>query len=354
MTASAPIVAPTRYARLACACNCAYGISSSDGKYTAPAIYDPAVGWTQGPTPFAARKTGDRVGPLINACLVGINGDGIVVAMRGTLPPAWTLAALEDWWQDIVDSEPVAAPPLKGKVHEGFWDALQTLWPNVLPEVQRLKTANPTLPIYVTGHSKGGPVASIGAALMRESANLAIEEVVTFASPHPGDSAFVDNYPSTIPVVRFENYLDVVPFVPPTDAFYQAVEKLIPASWQKEVCRWLPSLCKGLENAAAWDYMPLGTLHYVTKSGAVVGEDNPAANSELRLTAILFTLFGVGADSVLEEAIRLLEEPKLLESGLATIGAAHCMACKCDQPDDHCAGGYMTGAGGDPVCAAGG
>jgi hypothetical protein len=44
--------------------------------------------------------------------------------MRGTLPPAWTVASLEDWWQDIVDSVPIAAPPLPGKVHEGFWHAL--------------------------------------------------------------------------------------------------------------------------------------------------------------------------------------------------------------------------------------
>lgn len=354
MSSAESKVAPTLEARLACACNCAYGISVDDGHYTAPAIYDAGVGWLQPPTPVSAPLAKTPKGPRINACLVGANGDGIVVAARGTLPFAWTVASIEDWWQDIVDSAPIAVPQLTGKVHEGFWDALQSLWPGIVAELQELRATYPKAPIYVTGHSKGGPLASIGAALMVNTEGLAVEQVVTFASPHPGDQTFVAAYPSAVPVTRFENYLDIVPFVPPTDTFYEVLEKLIPPARRQRICEELPSLCKALQQAATWDYAALGTLQYVTKAGAVVPADDPAANPYLRLGEILFTLFGLSSEATLAEAILLSRQPALSDSGVARIGAAHCIACACDQPAQLCAGGYMTGAGGDPICVAGG
>lgn len=96
MMSSVSTTAPTLNARLACACNCACGISCSDGAYTPPPICDKGVGWTEPPMPFSAPKADDPTGPRINAGLVGINHDGIIVAMRGTMPPAWTVASLED------------------------------------------------------------------------------------------------------------------------------------------------------------------------------------------------------------------------------------------------------------------
>jgi hypothetical protein len=340
-------VAPTLYARLACACNCAYGISSKDGVYTPPPVYHPGTGWKTSPVAFSAPKTDSR----INACLVGLNQDGIIVAFRGTLPPAWTVASLEDWWQDIVDSEPIAAPPLTGKVHEGFWDALQSIWNGVLGEIKALQSAHPGVPIYLTGHSKGGPLASIGAALLSLSASIQAREVVTFASPHPGNGDFVTNYPAGIPVTRFENYLDIVPFLPPTDIFYKLVSSIIPTSWKQEFCSWFPSLCKALENAAAWNYQPLGVLHYITRNGTVVNADNPDANTDLRLLQILLELFGLDPQSYALQDAADLPTASLSDTGLTRIGAAHCIACRHDQ-EPFCAGGYMTGAGGNPICPA--
>jgi len=344
------VVAPTVEARLACACNCAYGISVADGSYTAPKIYDAGVGWIGGPVPISAAEGDDPSGKRINACLVGLNQDGIIVAMRGTLPPAWTLASLEDWWQDIVDSKPVAAPALPGKVHEGFYDALCTIWEGMLGAVNALKQANPDVAIYVTGHSKGGPLASIGAARLLLAEQIAIKGVVTFASPHPGNADFVGGYPASIPVKRFENYLDIVPFLPPTATFFKVVNSLLPASWKLSICRELPKLCHAIENAVAWNYTALGTLLYVDKGGKVLTEGDPSAKPEWRLMAILLTLLGLEADKGLEDAVQQQLEVQVADSGLSLIGAAHCIGCKCEQPDDLCAGGYMTGAGSDVVC----
>lgn len=346
---TAPL-APTLYARLACACNCAYGIDAATGKYTPPAIYGPGVGWQQTPTPFSAQSFFQNpANPRINACLVGLSVDGIVIAMRGTLPPSWTVASLEDWWQDIVDAEPIVAPPLQGKVHEGFWHALQTLWAGVAGEIRRLHQQNPGTPVYFTGHSKGAPLASIGAALLSESERIGVKEVVTFASPHPGNGDFATHYPGSIPVTRFENYLDLVPFLPPTNEFYQDFHQLLPAWVRTEFCSWFPSICKALDHASQWDYEPLGTLHFVTANGTVVNQQNPDANAYLRLGQILAVLLGFSAETDITEAVKTQQQLTASSSGVARIGAAHCIACKSSAPGV-CAGGYMTGAGGNPVC----
>lgn len=350
MVDSSSTAAPTRDARLACACNCAYGISAKTGDYTPPAIYDAGVGWLQPPVPVSAPEAGDPTGPRINACLVGLSADGIVAAMRGTLPPAWTVASLEDWWQDIVDSAPIDAPPLPGKVHEGFWHALQTIWSGTLAEINALRAAHPDAKVYVTGHSKGGPLASIGAARLALAEGITVQEVVTFASPHPGDGDFVNGYPAAIPVTRFENYLDLVPFLPPTDTFYKLFHELIPQAWRQEFCGWFPSVCKALENAAQWNYTSLGELSFVTEEGTVVGQGDWHADPYLRLGQILLVLFRIDAGMTLEDAIQAHPQPDLSESGLARIGAAHCIGCKSESPSGACAGGYMTGAGGDPIC----
>lgn len=350
MTTSNPRIAPTRYARLACACNCAYGISTRTGAYVPPAVYDAGVGWKQPPSPFSAPKSGNPAGPRINACLVGLNPDGIIVAMRGTLPPAWTVASLEDWWQDIVDSAPISAPPLTGKVHEGFWHALQTLWPKVLPEIKALHQANPGMKIIFTGHSKGGPLASIGAALLAVGDRIGVEEVVTFASPHPGNGDFAAHYP--IPVTRFENYLDLVPFLPPSDAFYQDFNRILPTWLRDAFCGWFPSICTALKNASQWDYEPLGVLNYVTENGTVVNKENPDADPYLRLFEILAALFGFATEAEFAAAAQAQQQVSLSDSGLDRIGAAHCIACKNNDKSTLCAGGYMTGAGGNPICPA--
>ncbi|NBB92801.1 MAG: hypothetical protein GVY32_06520 [Gammaproteobacteria bacterium] len=344
-------VAPTLTSRLTCACNCAYGIDKQSGKYEPPAIYHDGAGWTDGPAAISAPESGQPDGPRINACLVGRNQDGIILAFRGTLPPAWTVASLEDWWQDIVDAEPVAAPPLPGAVHSGFLAALETLWQNVVQEVQRLRAEHPSAPVLVTGHSKGGPMASIAAARLYLSEGLSIGGVTTFASPHPGDRDFVHGYPSDIEVTRYENYLDLVPFLPPTDAFF-AVWKGLPTSWKKSFCDWLEPICKVLDAAGNWHYESLGKLLFVTREGTVVGSGNGQADPEYRIGQIVMALFGFESVEAMNAAARAGRDVQGSESGLQRIGAAHCIACPCSQPGKLCAGGYMTGAGGKPICPA--
>lgn len=217
-------------------------------------------------------------------------------------------------------------PYLTGNVHEGFWDPLETIWHGIVAAINDLSAKHPNTPIYVTGHSKGGPPASIGAALLLKAEKTAAGEVVTSASPHPGNGSFVKNYPSTIPVTRFENYLDIVPFLPPTTELHTFMHNAIPESWRKEFCSWLPSLCTAIEHASEWDYAALGPLSYVTKNGTVAGQDGPDASAEVRLASIVLALFGFDAETTLRDAVKTSQAPSLATSGLNRIGAAHCIA----------------------------
>ncbi len=345
-------IAPTLASRLACACNCAYGISARSGQYTPPDIYSDGAGWLEAPTVISAPEAGQPQGPKINACLVGRTVDGVVVAFRGTLPPRWKLGPLEDWWQDIVDSEPVVEAPLPGKLHEGFRDALDTIWKDVLSAVRARLSQQIEGSLLITGHSKGGPMASIAAARLWLSERITVGGVTTFASPHPGDRDFVHGYPSGFEVTRYENYLDLVPFLPPTDEFFEVLNDL-PQSWKDEICYWLKPVCKVLDAAKNWHYESLGVLRYVTRDGHVVGSGDGDANPERRFAEIITALFGFGGLQEMREAAAAGRDAKGSESGLSRIGAAHCIACKCSKPDDLCAGGYMTGSGGDPICSGG-
>src|SRR5215471_20753979 len=100
---------------LLCSSGAAYDISQKDGKYHPDVIFSKALQYQGDPI---AISTGVN---NINACLVGKNASGIIVAFRGTLP-----TSPEDWFNDLL-VEPVSSPGLPGKVHDGFQTAVQSM-----------------------------------------------------------------------------------------------------------------------------------------------------------------------------------------------------------------------------------
>lgn len=247
-----PIPDDSALCRLLCAAEASYGIQPGRS-FTQEDPWYRQVGFIGAPTVVEA-------GPAeIDAALVGLSGDGIIVAFRGTLPPEVPLSVsiLLDWLQDFI-AIPKAFAGFPGKIHLGFHEAIEALWPGVLKAVQALRAAHPQAPILVTGHSKGGSLAALGAWLL-QSHGLAPATVVTFAGAHVGDGTFAAAYNAKITQWRYENYLDLVPFLPPD------VEH-----------RWLlsriPQLKDRFPAGVLWDYEPTGTLRYITKGGAVVGD----------------------------------------------------------------------------------
>lgn len=296
--------ARTLEGRLLCACNCAYDINDQ-GVYTPTIPYNEATGWNTSYPPVAVFGGDDN----INACLVGANTDGIVIAFRGTIPPALNIPSILDWWQDIVDCPPITTGSIPGAVHSGFWKAVGTLWEGIVQHVQQFQKWFPNQPLYITGHSKGGALASIAAAniIFNDNRIPQPKAVYTFASPHAGDEDFAAGFPENIPVTRYENYLDIVPFLPPEEGFINLVSKI-------------PLVGNLFAKASGWDYAPLGELQYIDEQHDIAG-----------------SYFGLSYIRLGELVWNMAQG----ESGFVNIGKAHHAAC---------GGGYFSAICGDVNC----
>ena len=105
-------------------------------------------------------------------------GDVAVLVFRGTLGPGDFLIDLQ------VPLRPWTGP---GLVHQGFGTAFGKIWPEMLPAVAALRC-----PVFFTGHSLGGALATLAAARwlnFREGRRPAA--LYTFGSPRVGDAGLV-------------------------------------------------------------------------------------------------------------------------------------------------------------------
>lgn len=99
-----------------------------------------------------------------------------VLAFRGT-----DATQSRDWGVDLRAN---FAAAFEGRVHQGFKDGMVALWAKVRPEVPLDR------PLWVTGHSLGGALATLG-ALQAHGEGAPVAGVATFGSPAVGDAAFV-------------------------------------------------------------------------------------------------------------------------------------------------------------------
>ena len=291
----------TTECRLLCASTAAYGIQA-DGTLQRHSPYYDAAGFESPPIPLVAGVDD------IDACLVGTNADGVVVAFRGTLPPHHAHPrVLVDWLNDA-DTLPVEVPGIPGAVHRGFWNSLDSLWAPVVVEIvrQRRRSDGAILPVYLTGHSKGGALAHLAAMRLLRWENIHPAGVYTYASPHAGDVDFAAGYQAEgLCSVRYEYQDDLVPHVPPSAPFL-------------EILRKIPGLGSELGPIAHFDYRPVGTLRFIDWSGTIVG-DSPAL--EVRRLAKLL------------ERMLLLQYARIAKDHFAT-----------------CGGGYLTAVCPSGVC----
>ena len=78
-----------------------------------------------------------------------------------------------------------------GRVHTGFYHALQDIWPQMQTRIGQLRSddrdnARPQRPLWITGHSLGAAMATLAAAelIMRDEPFYG---GYTFGSPRCGD-----------------------------------------------------------------------------------------------------------------------------------------------------------------------
>jgi Lipase (class 3) len=260
-----PAVSTSLNFRLLCAAGSAYDIAPGACAYTPDLVYSPVVGYTSVPKAICGDVNS------INACLVGENADGIIVAFRGTLPLSLKDPnSLLNWLEDFFDV-PKPAPNVPGQVHSGFYDGTMSVINGVAAAVQSLNPG-PAKKVLVTGHSLGGAMASIGAYILSQTYHFPIQQVVTFASPRPGDLGFQTGYQAVINQVRFENYQDIVPLLPPSDAFIQlatGVLNLIPQG---------QNLANLFQSADGWNYVPVGAQQFIEADMHTIIPNEPVAS----------------------------------------------------------------------------
>ena len=143
----------------------------------------------------------------ILALIMG-NRTDIIVAFRGTVSNNFS-----NWLTDI-QLRPVPFGSF-GKVHKGFRDALDSVWPEIRSHIGFTENRN----VRLTGHSLGGALALLaGARFIDEYSENLVKEIYTFGQPRTGDKDFkqaVNQSYLNGCVYKFANYNDMVTVVPP-------------------------------------------------------------------------------------------------------------------------------------------
>jgi triacylglycerol lipase len=150
---------------------------------------------------------------LLTQGFVARRGDIVIVAFRGTEP-----VNADDWLSNVnYHLRPVDKIP--GLIHSGFakdMDEREIVMP-MLDAFTELSAGEKTR-LFLTGHSLGGALAVLAAALFHFGKGQRIAGVFTYGQPRLSDSAFSTAFDQALGAVtfRYVNDLDVVPHVPPT------------------------------------------------------------------------------------------------------------------------------------------
>lgn len=134
--------------------------------------------------------------------------DAIVVAFRGTVD-------IQNWIANI-DAAQVNYQGCQGcLVHQGFYNAFQSIAAYLRKNVQSLQALFRDAKIYVTGHSLGGGLATLGALDIKEIFGR-VDQFYSFGQPRVGNELLSTFFTNSIPSrFRVIHYADIVPHLPP-------------------------------------------------------------------------------------------------------------------------------------------
>ena len=133
-----------------------------------------------------------------------MNKVDLVIACRGTEPTEWNDIAAD------LKAIPVMAETVS-RVHKGFKEQVDNLWPSVLEDINR-KT-NEKKKLWFCGHSLGAAMATIMASRCHLYEHIQpVEELYTYGSPRVGWSAYCKSL--GVKHHRWRNNNDIVTKVP--------------------------------------------------------------------------------------------------------------------------------------------
>lgn len=134
----------------------------------------------------------------------------LIVAFRGTEP----INAV-DWLSDVSYHQRPLSSGVPGLVHGGFARALGEVLQPMLAALEELDRGKPRL--FLTGHSLGGALAVLAAAVLAFERSHDVTAVYTYGQPRVGDPDFSTAFNQKLEALtfRYVNDFDIVPHVPP-------------------------------------------------------------------------------------------------------------------------------------------
>ena len=163
-----------------------------------------------------------------------------VLAFRGT-------QQIKDWMTNL-DAATVPVSSSRGEtlgnVHRGFNEAFLSVSDQIGP----LLEGDEELPLFITGHSLGGALATLATWYLKGDSLAAC---YTFGAPRVGDNGLMDRFRT--PIYRIVNGADPIPFVPPSGRT---------VSFAKHALRLVGTIIGPLERVANWLIKYQGYRHY--------------------------------------------------------------------------------------------
>lgn len=144
------------------------------------------------------------------------SSQGIVIKHESFVAAAFRGTDEISDWLDNLNVAPMPGP--LGEVHMGFYKALMDIWPQMKSAIRsfrRTAAGQPDRPLWLTGHSLGGALATLAAATLID-ADETFYGAYTFGCPRVGGREFARtfNVEAKNKVFRFQNNADIVTRVP--------------------------------------------------------------------------------------------------------------------------------------------
>lgn len=186
-------------------------------------------------------------------------------------------ADVKDWINDLtfqqVEDNRWGVP---GRIHKGFSVALEGEWPTLALEVARQShhsglNGGAPKPVYITGHSLGGAMATLTAARL-EAMGIPVAGLYTYAAPRVGDDTFVSFLEEKLDgrMFRFDVNEDIIPRLAPVADAADDFARLLPSSLGQ-------SLADTFRDAR---YRHAGRLFRFDAKGALTGPHSEEAHDE--------------------------------------------------------------------------
>lgn len=193
---------------------------------------------------------------------VAVREDAVVVAFRGTEPTNPV-----DFFTDFTTARVAFEDKFNfsgwGNIWEGWADGVLAVWPDLVEKLKDYDDEKHSL--WITGHSLGGALATVMAAVVANLSDHPIQGVYTYGQPRAGDPVFCQRYMQALGdrTFRHVNDHDLVPHVPPP-RFTRLEQQMFSADGLRRI-RDLPNVLRHRKEVYEYDHV--GQLRLLLPQG---------------------------------------------------------------------------------------